>query len=143
MSDSNKTIYMTYKKNIPDIVFNRWKTLNENYKIEFSLDNDCIKFLKENFNDYIAELFKNIPQGMYKADLWRLCKLYKNGGVYADVDLVPYLNINSLDKNITFYSCLSLSNDSIFQAFMVNFSKPKNPLILSFLISSNSYNSCK
>jgi len=126
---------MTYKKEIPELVFKRWKTLNENYRTDFSFDNDCIQFLKENFNDYIVELFKTIPRGMYKADLWRLCKLYVNSGVYADVDLVPYLNIDSLDKNITFYSCLSLWDNSIFQAFMVNFSKPKNPLILCFLIS--------
>ena len=72
---------------------------------------------------------------MYKADLWRLCKLYIHGGIYADVDLVPYINIDNLDKNITFYSCLSLDDKSIFQAFMINFSKPKNPLLFIFLLS--------
>ena len=103
--------------------------------IEFNLDHDCVNFLEKHFNSYVANLFKQIPRGMYKADLWRLCKLYINGGVYADVDLVPYLNISSLDKNISFYSCLAIDNKSIFQAFMVNFSKPRNPLILHFLIS--------
>lgn len=130
----NKTIYMTYKKNIPDKVFNRWKVLNKEYKMELSLDNDCINFLRTNFNDYIAELFIRIPHGMYKADLWRLCKLYICGGVYADVDLVPYLDIDKLDKDITFYSCLSIVENCIFQAFMINY-KPKSPLILQFLIS--------
>jgi hypothetical protein len=131
----NKTIYMTYKRNIPDIVFDRWKNLNPEYDITLSLDNDCIQFLSENFNDYIAELFKKIPIGMYKADLWRLCKLYINGGIYADIDLVPYINIDTLDKDITFYSCIALDKKSIFQAFLVTFHKPKNPLILNFLIS--------
>jgi hypothetical protein len=131
----NKTIYMTYKKNIPNFVFGRWKNLNPDYTIEFNVDHDCISFLEKHFNNYIADLFKRIPKGMYKADLWRLCKLYINGGIYADVDLVPYLNINGLDKNISFYSCLAVNKKSIFQAFMVNFSKPRNPLLLSFLIS--------
>lgn len=139
----NKTIYMTYKKPVPDIVFSRWINYNPTYKIDFSLDEDCIHFLEKNFNRYIVNLFKTIPIGMYKADLWRLCNLYINGGVYADVDLVPYLNIDtSLDKNISFYSCLSVCNNSIFQAFMVT-SKPKNPLILQFIISflmNNPYN---
>jgi hypothetical protein len=72
---------------------------------------------------------------MYKADLWRLCKLYINGGIYADIDLVPYINIDSLDKDITFYSCLAVDRKSIFQAFIVNFSKPKNPLLYVFLLS--------
>ena len=131
----NKTIYMTYKKNVPEIVFERWKNLNPDYNIEFSLDEECVDFLEQNFNVYVAELFKKIPEGMYKADLWRLCKLYIHGGIYADVDLVPYIDINTLDKNNTFYSCLSINKDTIFQAFMANFSKPKNSLILQFLIS--------
>ena len=131
----NKTIYMTYKKEVPDFVFSRWVELNPEYSINFSLDKDCVDFLQSNFNNYIADLFVQIPEGMYKADLWRLCKLYINGGVYADVDLVPYLNIDTLNKDTTFYSCLSLCKKGIFQAFMVNFSKPKNPLILNFLLS--------
>jgi len=130
-----KTIYMTYKKIVPDRVFSRWFELNKDYNIDFSLDNDCISFLEKNFNTYVADLFKRIDKGMYKADLWRLCKLYIHGGVYADVDLVPYIDIDSLDKNVSFYSCLSISNKSIFQAFMINFTKPKNPLILHFIIS--------
>ena len=131
----NKTIYMTYKKEIPDKVADRWKQLNPSYNIDFSLDNDCIHFLRTYFNDYIANLFMSIPQGMYKADLWRLCKLYVHGGVYADVDLVPHINIDVLDKSIDFYSCLSVLKDCIFQAFMVNFSKPRNPLFYVFLLS--------
>ncbi len=139
----NKTIYMTYKKSVPDKVFSRWTNLNPDYKIDFSLDSDCIQFLETHFSNYIVNLFKSIPVGMYKADLWRLCKLYIHGGIYADVDLVPYINIDNLDKNITFYSCLNINNDSVFQAFMVNFSKPKNPLIFIFLLSyliNNPYN---
>jgi hypothetical protein len=132
----NKTIYLTYKKNVPEKVFDRWTELNPNYKIDFSLDDDCISFLKDNFNEYISDLFINIPIGMYKADLWRLCKLYINGGVYADVDLIPYINIDELlenDKN-TFYSCLSIDKGSIFQAFMI-VTKPKHPLLLLFILS--------
>jgi len=130
----NKTIYMTYKKTIPNIVFDRWNSLNKEHKIELSLDDDCIDFLQKNFNSYIVDLFLKIPQGMYKADLWRLCKLYICGGVYADVDLVPHLDLDKLDKDITFYSCLAFNNCSIFQAFMINY-KPKSPLILHFLMS--------
>jgi hypothetical protein len=131
----NKTIYMTYKKPIPEKCINRWAQLNPNYKIDFSLDNDCIQFLKDNFNDYIAELFIKIEVGMYKADLWRLCKLYINSGIYADVDLVPYLNIDELDKDITFYTCVSCYGTGCFQAFMINFAKPKSPIIFIFLLS--------
>ena len=130
----NKTIYMTYKKPVPEKVKKRWINLNPDYKIELSLDNDCINFLRDNFNNNVAELFKRIPKGMHKADLWRLCKLYINGGVYADVDLVPYLNLNELNQNVTFYTVLSAIPNSCFQAFIYCV-KPKSPLILNFLCS--------
>jgi hypothetical protein len=130
----NKSIYMTYHKKVPDFVFHRWKTLNPEYSIDFSLDEDCIQFLRTHFNDSVAHLFIQIPKGMYKADLWRLCKLYIHGGVYADVDLIPYLNIDTVDKEVTFFSCLALDGRSIFQAFMLN-PKPKSPILLQCLIS--------
>lgn len=131
----NKKIYMTYKKHVPDYVFENWKKINPEYEIDFSLDEDCINFLRDNFNSEISEKFKEIPIGMYKADLWRLCKLYVNAGVYSDVDILPNLKLDELDKSITFYSCLAIDKISIFQAFIANFSEPKNPLFLMFLIS--------
>jgi len=130
----NKTIYMTYKKEVPEIVFSRWRELNPEYKLELSLDDECIHFLETHFNKCVANLFRTIPAGMYKADLWRLCKLYIHGGVYADVDLVPHINMDMLDNDVTFYSCLSMLGNSIFQAFMMT-SKPKSPLILQFILS--------
>jgi hypothetical protein len=129
-----KVIYLTYKNQPPPRVFQRWRNLNPDYTIDFSLDNDCISFLRNNFDARIVDMFNSIPRGMHKADLWRLCKLYKNGGVYADIDLVPHVSINELIKDRhTFYSCLAADRRSIFQAFIIT--PPKNPLILSFIFS--------
>ena len=125
---------MTYKKDIPTFVADRWTTLNTDYTVEFSYDTDCVSFLRTHFNEAIAKLFTTIVAGPHKADLWRLCKLYLYGGVYADVDLVPHLDIDSLDKDITFYSCKSIVDNTVFQAFMVQY-KPKSPLIFHFLLS--------
>ena len=71
----NRTIYMTYKKPVPNIVYNRWKKRNPSYNIELSLDAECILFLERYINRFVASLFNYIPRGMYKADLWRLCVL--------------------------------------------------------------------
>ena len=131
--DPNKVIYMTYKSPVPRTVYNRWKELNPTYDIQLSLDPECISFLTAHFNLYLSTLFQRIKKGMYKADLWRLCKLYHHGGVYADVDLVPYLSIDTLDPNV-FYSCLADDKVSIFQAFIVNHA-PQSPFILCLLLS--------
>lgn len=137
----NKTIYMTYHSEVPEFVTSRWLDLNPDYRIDFSMDADCISFLETVFNKNISELFKYIPRGMYKADLWRLCKLYIHGGVYADVDLVPHLSISSeldgsesVSSGATFYSCLSIAYGSIFQAFIKE-SYSRSPLILGCLVS--------
>lgn len=128
---------MTYKQDVPGIVFKRWTKLNPTYAIRFSKDAACISFIEKHFGSYVAKLFVYIPKGMYKADLWRLCKLYIEGGVYADVDLIPHCSIDRLidNKKITFYSCLAVDKKSIFQAFIICNSPPKNPLILCFLMS--------
>lgn len=134
----NRKIHMTYFKNIPKHVIHRWQKLNPKYRIKFNFDKDCEEFIRRNFNEDVLELFCKIPEGKYKADLWRLCKLYKEGGVYADVDLYPYLKIDDLPKDISFYSVLASDDNtinSIFQAFIVNFGLPENKLILCFLLS--------
>lgn len=130
----NKTIYMTYHSPLPAFVMSRWHENNRDYMFDFSMDADCISFLETAFSRNIAELFKYIPRGMYKADLWRICKLYIHGGVYADIDLVPHLTISALDDDVTFYSCLSMGAQFMFQAFMKQ-SRAKSPLILGCLVS--------
>ena len=129
---------MTYHSNLPSFVTSRWLDQNPDYRIGFSMDADCISFIQTTFGRNIAELFKYIPRGMYKADLWRLCKLYIHGGVYADIDLVPHFTISAaLDgggSDATFYSCLSMGSGSIFQAFMKH-SRARSPLLLGCLIS--------
>ena len=126
---------MTYKNKPPQYIFDRWEELNPEYKIDFSTDNECIQFLVQYFDINIARVFMNIDKGMYKADLWRLCKLYIYGGIYADIDLVPFVSIDELLKNnFTFYSCLAGNNlPSIFQAFIAT--PAKNPLLLSCIFS--------
>ena len=49
----NQTIYLSYKRNIPYFVFNRWLFYNPSYKIDFSLDEDCIHFLRKEFNNNV------------------------------------------------------------------------------------------
>jgi hypothetical protein len=140
----NKTVYMTYHSQLPPVVIKRWKELNPDYTVDFSTDADCITFLEKGFNKNIAGLFNYITRGMYKADLWRLCKLYINGGVYADIDLIPFHSVRDMVSSSTaatvavpsasFYSCLSMGNPTVFQAFMYH-SRARNPLILGCLIS--------
>jgi hypothetical protein len=48
-------------------------------------DNDCRKFIKDNYSDDVVKAYDSLIPGAYKADLWRYCILYKKGGVYMDI----------------------------------------------------------
>ena len=123
-----KIIHMTNKtKHFPKNIINMWKKFNPEYTFTFSDDNDCYNFIEKNFNKEYAELFNKIFYGPNKADFWRLCKLYIEGGVYVDIDIVPYAPIKYIIKDSTFCSCLSILGGSIFQAFLS--ATPKNILI--------------
>lgn len=69
---------------------------NKNYKIEISDDNDIENYLKENLNINDYNDIKN-THIVEKVDLWRLLKIYYEGGIYLDFD--RYCN-KSFDKII-------------------------------------------
>jgi len=50
-------------------------------------DNDCREFIKEHFEKDVLDAFDSLIPGAYKADLWRLCVLYINGGIYLDIKI--------------------------------------------------------
>lgn len=94
-----KIIHISWKtKNILDnespIVLNglaNLKKLNPDYKLEINDDEDVEKYLKNKLNkwDYIKIKNKKIVE---KIDLWRLYKMYHEGGIYVDID--RYCNIS-------------------------------------------------
>ena len=84
-------IYQTWHtKELPDKMKERVESLKQNNpKFEHHLfdDNDCREFIKNNFDTDVLNAYDNLIPGAYKADLWRLCVLYINGGIYMDIKL--------------------------------------------------------
>lgn len=48
-------------------------------------DDDCYKFIRDNYSDKVLNAYVSLVPGAFKADLWRYCILYKNGGIYLDI----------------------------------------------------------
>jgi mannosyltransferase OCH1-like enzyme len=97
-------------------------------------DNDCREFIKYNFEMDVLNAYDSLIPGAYKADLWRLCILYKQGGVYMDIKLSLVNNGFKLIE-LTENEHLVLDREGctvykfpIYNAFMV--SKPNNPFLL-------------
>ncbi len=84
-------IFQTWHtKNLPPKMKERVEKLKDtNPRFEHFLfdDNDCREFIKNNFTDDILNAYDKLIPGAYKADLWRYCVLYINGGIYMDIKL--------------------------------------------------------
>lgn len=84
-------IYQTwYTKDLPPKMKERVEILkSQNPRFEHHLfdDNDCREFIKDNFDIAVLNAYDTLIPGAYKADLWRLCVLYINGGIYMDIKL--------------------------------------------------------
>ena len=164
-----KKIYLTYfaKDKIPNKVWRNLKLYGKGYEINFFSDNDCVDYLKINFGRKFSNKFKKLKHGAHKADFFRYCILYKEGGIYLDIDLEPKAHFSQIFDHISeklFYSVITgnailnkikekkvskikkifrrLKNKSdleIFQALIATY--PKNPifkkLIKDFWIMNN------
>jgi mannosyltransferase OCH1-like enzyme len=83
------TIYQTwYTKELPPQMkknVEQLKQQNPEFSYELYDDNDCREFIRMNFSPDVLRAYDTMIPGAYKADLWRYCILYKNGGVYIDI----------------------------------------------------------
>jgi mannosyltransferase OCH1-like enzyme len=97
-----KVIYLSYKtKNIPDYIIPNIKKLYPDYEIKLYDDNDCKNFLLLNYGQLYVDIFNFLKDGPIKADFWRICILYKYGGVYFDLDLEHFINLNEIIEDDT------------------------------------------
>jgi len=87
---------------------NKWKTLNPNYEIFLFDDSMCEQFLLKEFSELHYDIFKFIPDGPIKSDFWRLCVLYKYGGIYVDADIEPLIPLDAyLIHASDFVTCIT------------------------------------
>jgi len=85
---------------------NIYRLLKTNPEFDFYLysDEDCAKFIKDNFEGDVLEAFNMLRPGAFKSDLWRYCMLYKRGGIYLDIkyySIVPLVSL--IDENQTIF----------------------------------------
>jgi mannosyltransferase OCH1-like enzyme len=107
-----KIIYICHK-NIKclSMTYTFWKHLNPNYEIKLFDDAMCEKFLLDQFSELHRSIFKFIPDGPIKSDFWRLCILYKFGGIYVDADIHPLVPLDKyLMRSCDFVTCITKWN---------------------------------
>jgi len=101
-----------------------------NWKLEISDDADIDYYLKSQLENFDYQLSKNL-KAAEKSDIWRLLKIYYEGGLYMDLD--RFFNVN-LDEVIpdNIKCIIPICNYTDFsQDIMI--SEPGNPIYIEVL----------
>lgn len=100
-----KVICQTLENDIVGELHNRTilnlKLLNPEYKYQLFDAYDRRNFIKNFFDESVLDAYDGLVSGAFKADLFRYCWLYMNGGVYIDckmINRVPLREIISSDE---------------------------------------------
>ena len=125
---------MAYKSSaaIPTARVEAWRALNGPL-LEINLfgDTECREFLRLHFEAHVVERFEFIRHGPIKADFFRAHYLYRKGGVYADVDMVPLLPIDQFVDRAKDAFLMPLTDTSVSQPFNPTFVavRPQHPFM--------------
>jgi mannosyltransferase OCH1-like enzyme len=116
-------IYQTWHtKDLPPVmkqITNFIKSNNPIFNYQLSDDNDCREFIKINFDKDVLNAYDLLVPGAYKADLWRYCILYKNGGIYLDIKYVPVNYFKFINLTESEHFVLDMDKNGIYNALMV------------------------
>jgi mannosyltransferase OCH1-like enzyme len=132
-----------YNSTVPLKIFQTWhsKNLPENMKKAIELikktnpafehhlfdDDDCREFIKTNFPEVVLEAFDSLIPGAYKADLWRYCVLYKEGGIYMDIKYIPHNDFRLINLTEQEHFVLDTDRRGVYNALIS--CKPANPIL--------------
>lgn len=162
-------IYQTWhSKTLPQGMYdNLQKLINMHPRFQHHLfdDDDCREFIRTNFKPDVVDAFDKLIPGAYKADLWRYCVLFINGGIYMDIkyncvntfrlfELTDkehfVLDINKIDiynaliavkpKNLILFKCIRKIVENVQNKFYGHSClSPTGPQLLSTFFSKEDY----
>ena len=123
VDDSVLTSDHTFPKHTIQAMIN----LSPDWHFKLSTDKDIDKYLRSRLDIADYNLIKDCHI-VEKSDIWRLMKLYEEGGVYTDIDRLCNVSLNSIiTKDIKCILPTCADND-FSQDFMC--SAPNNPIYL-------------
>lgn len=108
-----------------------------NPELEYFLfdENDCINYIRKHFGNEVVNAYNKLIPGAYRADLWRYCVMYIDGGVYLDikyqcVDGFKFVDIMNREHFVLERQYpWKPGTHGIYNALII--AKPGNPIFLS------------
>jgi mannosyltransferase OCH1-like enzyme len=133
-----------YIKDIPLNIYQTWHATElpehmakciqqirrENPEFNYCMSNDaeCRAFIEANYEADVLNAFDALIPGAYKADLWRYCVLYKQGGIYLDIKYQPMNGFRFITLTEKEHLVMDRDKTGIYNALMV--CRPGNALLL-------------
>lgn len=140
----NKKKKANYFQKIPFIFMQTYETkvvsrlpYNPEYDYLYFDHAKRVQYLQKHFDPHVLQSYHQIIPGAYKADLFRYCFLYKQGGIYCDVNKSlqkPFRDFIHPDADL---GLILNSNHTKEEppkiANMFLFCKPKHPLLFQVM----------
>ena len=118
-----RDVYQTwFTKDLPQKMRERVELLKgQNPRFNHYLydDNDCREFIKNHFKPDVLNAYDSLIPGAYKADLWRYCILFINGGIYLDIKYTPLNGFRFINLTESEHLVADINNVGIYNALMV------------------------
>jgi hypothetical protein len=94
-----KVIHFTWKTKtltkFAQHTWDEWKRTHPDFELKLWDDADCRALIAEHYPDQL-ETYDGYRSGIFRADAWRFFVLHHEGGIYADLDVLPKARIDEL-----------------------------------------------
>lgn len=110
-------VYLNY-------LFNRLMSLSYDYRYVSTEARE--EYLKQNAPKEVYEAYLKLTDGAAQADLWRVTTLYKEGGIYMDIDATLVWPLSKLLKGIKDALYIKIKNDTEITNYFLA-TAPNNP----------------
>ena len=109
-----------------------WLDLNPDLKWYLMDDAQCDAFIRDHFSTQFYDMYKSLPFGVMRADVWRVAILYVYGGLYMDTDCECIKPISEwLNPEDSLIVGEEMDNDDLYNCMFA--SEPRHPALLSVL----------
>ena len=133
----HKSMKYVYQNPILLKSINTWRYHSKIFNYYFYSDSMCNDYIKKNMDSRVYEAYQKCPIPVMKADLWRYCIIYKEGGIYADSDteclVNPFVFLNT-NKELVFSLEGNYGLPHLFCQWF--FAAPKHSPILKHIIDN-------
>lgn len=102
---------------------------NPEYEWLFMDDVRCDQFIKDNFKQEFYDMYRSLPYGVMRADVWRVCVVYVYGGVYVDTDCECVIPLKQWINNHSLIVAEEVPNGDL--ANFAFAAEPRHPALLS------------